>query len=708
MRDQRKTKAALIRELGQLRERNAELEAPETERRQIEEALRESEEKLRSILDSASDAIIYLDELGMIIEVNKKGTDIFGYAPRDAIGRSFTEFKFVPPEIMQDMIAELSSVFSTGGEGMKSLEAIHKDGSKVFIEAKGRLIERDNGTKGVLVVMRDVTHRKLAEKSLREREEHFLSLIENATDGITIVSNEGEIVYESPSTAPIFGYKVGEVTGKDIADYVHQDDVPRLAYLVAQLQENPGEAIHEEVRVMHKDGSWRVIEGVAKNLIHDPAVNGVVYYYRDTTEGRREEERRAEHAAALAMAKVYHSIRNQEALEQARGELRAAAQLRMINEVSHKISSMIDLDELLTYVAGSLQEAFDYYNVSIFLCDSTSGNLLLKASAGGYPGVVPLATFINVGEGMAGRAVQLGEGLLANDVRHEPNYCFSMELTEARSEVAVPLKIGATTLGVLDIKSANVGAFDKIDMFYVQTLADQLAVAVHNAQLYEQAQEIAAMRERQRLARDLHDAVKQTLFSACLIAEVLPDLWQRDPTEGLGSLKEMHGLVRGALAEMQTLLFELRPAALMDTSVDELLRQLTEAVANRSRISITLTVEGDGALPADVQVAFYRITQEALSNVSKHSGATEATVKLLCQPGSAELQIYDNGCGFDLQTMSPEHFGIGIMQERAEAIGATLSLKTDAGRGTEVVVAWPQNEGTTSGKTKLDTSDNCR
>jgi nitrate/nitrite-specific signal transduction histidine kinase len=117
-------------------------------------------------------------------------------------------------------------------------------------------------------------------------------------------------------------------------------------------------------------------------------------------------------------------------------------------------------------------------------------------------------------------------------------------------------------------------------------------------------------------------------------------------------------------------------------------------------------VEGGSGLPADVRVALYRITQEALNNVSKHSRATEATVKLLCQPGSAELHVCDNGCGFDLHVISPEHFGLDIMRERSEAIGAILNINTDVGHGTEVAIIWLRNEREVNGKAKPDTSDN--
>ena len=203
--------------------------------------------------------------------------------------------------------------------------------------------------------------------------------------------------------------------------------------------------------------------------------------------------------------------------------------------------------------------------------------------------------------------------------------------TEQPSEIAVPIRVGEDLVGVLDITSRGSHPLDEQDLFAAQTLADQLAIAIENSRLYQQAHELAASRERQRLARDLHDAVSQTLFSVSLIAEVLPRIYERDPEQGRQRLEELRQLTRGALAEMRTLLLELRPAALAEANLPDLLKQLGEAVVGRARIPVEVeTEEGCIVLPADVRVAFYRIAQEALNNVAKHSGASKARVSLTC------------------------------------------------------------------------------
>ena len=192
--------------------------------------------------------------------------------------------------------------------------------------------------------------------------------------------------------------------------------------------------------------------------------------------------------------------------------------------------------------------------------------------------------------------------------------------------------------------------------------------------LERQMKERVIIEERSRLARDLHDAVTQTLFSASLIADVLPRIWERNQDEGRRRLEELRQLTRGALAEAE---------------MGDLLRQLAESVTGRARVAVEVKEEGVCDLPPDVKVALYRIAQEALNNVAKHAGASQAQVAFAC--GAQEpvsLRIRDNGRGFDPASVPPEHLGLGIMRERAAAVGARLTIRSEVGRGTEIVVEW--------------------
>ncbi len=255
----------------------------------------------------------------------------------------------------------------------------------------------------------------------------------------------------------------------------------------------------------------------------------------------------------------------------------------------------------------------------------------------------------------------------------------------------VPLIIKEEAYGSLILYYREPRKFSAEEIELAASVGDQTALAIENARLRTQVERTAVAAERSRIARDLHDSVTQTLFSASLIAEVLPRLWERNRPESEKRLDELRQLTRGALAEMRTLLLELRPATLIEVEISELLRQLTEAITGRARVPITLDMQGSGPLPPDVKIAFYHIAQEALNNVAKHARAGHAAVTFKRRPDRAHLTVKDDGRGFVIDKVTPEHLGLSIMHERAEAIGARLEIESRLGHGTTVTVAWRRN-----------------
>ena len=251
----------------------------------------------------------------------------------------------------------------------------------------------------------------------------------------------------------------------------------------------------------------------------------------------------------------------------------------------------------------------------------------------------------------------------------------------------VPLAVKGRLIGVLSIGAADRNFFTAHDADLALTVANQAAITMVNVELNEHAQALAVLQERQHLAQNLHDAVNQSLFSAGLIAEVLPRLWERDQDEARRSLEDLRRLTRGAQAEMRALLAELRPSTLTDSSLDDLLRLLANALSGRTNLPVAVSVTGEFTLPAEVQVAFYRVCQEALNNVAKHAKASQVGIDLrhIQQPLGVELHIRDNGRGFDPILQSPSgHYGLAMMRERAELIGATLSVGNAEPHGTIV------------------------
>ena len=254
--------------------------------------------------------------------------------------------------------------------------------------------------------------------------------------------------------------------------------------------------------------------------------------------------------------------------------------------------------------------------------------------------------------------------------------------------IGIPLMVRDEFYGCLILLATDERCFRPARIQIACTISEYITLGLENTLSRVQAEQAAISSERARLARDLHDSVTQTLFSASLIAEVLPRLWEKDREEGVRQLFELQALTRSALAEMRGLLFELRPAALFKAPLPEILRHLVEGAAGRASIPIALTTGGKNPLPIEIKIAFYRIAQEALNNVVKHANATRASVQLERQPSHSLLIVTDNGRGFQPGNTSPGRLGLTIMSERAHGIGAQLTVQSTPGKGTQITVQW--------------------
>ncbi|MDX1993222.1 MAG: histidine kinase [bacterium] len=260
--------------------------------------------------------------------------------------------------------------------------------------------------------------------------------------------------------------------------------------------------------------------------------------------------------------------------------------------------------------------------------------------------------------------------------------------------VILPVLLREQVVALVTFSFSTIQTFSDEDRALMMAFTQLCAQALERVRLAEQAQEGAASQERQRLARDLHDAVSQVLFSATAMAEAVPRQWERNRERGKELLNEVIMLNRSAMAEMRTLLLELRPEAVGKTDLKMLFKQLIDAAKGRREIKGELVVNGDGApLPITVHVAFYRIAQESVNNIIKHSQASRFTIQLDQDAEQTQLTVYDNGRGFNMEHLSAG-LGMGNMRERAEAIGARFEMTSRPGDGTRIKVVWkyPQEE----------------
>lgn len=235
----------------------------------------------------------------------------------------------------------------------------------------------------------------------------------------------------------------------------------------------------------------------------------------------------------------------------------------------------------------------------------------------------------------------------------------------------------------------EVGAVDYIAKpFQIDDVVARVESQLTLRRIYEQANIIAMIHERERLSRDLHDAVNQTIFSISMISEMLLYQAQDGAPQLEQGIAQIHQLARIALSELRILLFELRPDNLLRAKLSDLLAQLTKTLSIRVNVKVELRLNETVQLPANVHLTFYRIAQEALNNIIKHANADEIIITLEVNKQLGQLILQDNGTGFMLTDTESHGFGLRNMQERAKSINADLTIASAPQTGTILTLLW--------------------
>ncbi len=499
----------------------------------------------------------------------------------------------------------------------------------------------------------------------------YQAIFDAAGDGLIISDVEtGRVVDANPAAIAMHGYAREEFIGLGSEGYINPNSARQFLTDLQTIR--PGD----------------VYEALSVHLRRDKT-----HFF---AEERRSALTRGERACVLSVIRdVSQRVEaEQYLLEQVETRTREQATLL---EVSQTLASALQLKPGL--ILDQLRSILDYTQAGLFALEGS--DLVPLAVRGPQPleqvvpfrirmnGPITLTTLFKDNAPIRIADVQSADSA-AQYLRSFLDNQAAMLLAGMRAWMWVPVAVKSEVIGAIGVAHNKLDYFTDHHANLALIVANQAAITMVNADLYEHAQALAALRERQRLAQDLHDAVNQSLFSAGLIAEVLPRLWERDKAEGRESLDDLRRLIRGALAEMRILLVELRPAALTDGDLGDLLRLLANALTGRAKIPVTVSVTGKGTLPAEAQVAFYRLCQEGLNNIAKHSKAKRVDIQLQYGPadGAVELRIHDDGRGFDSAKIRSGHYGLTIMRERAEAVGAVLSIESQPGQGADLAMRW--------------------
>jgi len=283
-----------------------------------------------------------------------------------------------------------------------------------------------------------------------------------------------------------------------------------------------------------------------------------------------------------------------------------------------------------------------------------------------------------------------------DDIRADPRFEWWPEAhPRMRSFLGVPLEFKGDIVGAFYLTDKE-GGFDEADVELVRGLAAHAAVVIENARLFEASRERSITEERSRLARDLHDSLTQRLFSLNLTLEAAAaTAVGPDPVPTMEAIREARALVDEALAELRTLIFELRPPALDADGLVGALRKHAELLSRAHAVAVTVTdarPPGAAGPAAKAERELWRVAEEALSNALRHAGASAVTVTLEADgSGGTVLSVADDGVGFDpdARSIASRRLGLVSMRERVEVVGGTFEIMSAPGRGTTVRATVP-------------------
>jgi len=361
-----------------------------------------------------------------------------------------------------------------------------------------------------------------------------------------------------------------------------------------------------------------------------------------------------------------------------------AEQFRVLAEVSQHIISLASVNELLNRIAHLIKDAFGYIHVGIGLVKDDQ--VVSKAEVGAFEEAY-CSISIPLGEGIWGRVAQEGVPIVSDHVNGEQRHKYMHDIG-IHSHLCVPLKIKDKVIGVMSAASDHAEAFDQSDKIIMQTLANQVSVAIDNARLYEQARHLAVLDERQRLGRELHDSVTQSLYGISLYAQAATGriaINQFDQAKEY--LNDIQNTAQESLADMRLLIFELRPPILEKEGLIPALQNRLMSVENRAKIKSNIKSNLTSRLPSHVEEGLYQIAREALNNIIKHARAKNILISVQKVQKCISMEIVDNGIGFEPKNACGQGcLGLVNMKELVQSQGWQLLIESSPGNGARIKV----------------------
>ena len=328
----------------------------------------------------------------------------------------------------------------------------------------------------------------------------------------------------------------------------------------------------------------------------------------------------------------------------------------------------------------------------VFVWDEKQSKVVPRVSHGFMSETLKVLHY-EKGEGMVGKVLETGEPLIAPEIdlaALRPDIRAAIVAEGIHSLVHLPIKVNEQTIGVFNVSFTRPEAITEDTARLFTALVQRAALSVENMKLFEQTKELAVVEERNRVARDLHDSAKQKAFAALAQLGAVNGILKKDPSNAWSHLMEAENLVYEVIQELTFLIQEMYPMALKEKGLATTLREYVFEWENRNGVMINLDIENPRRLDLEMEQAIYRMTQEALANVARHSQSDKVDVSLKYNDDCVAVTVEDNGQGFDVQHRSGG-MGLRIIKERAESLGGQACIESEPGVGTKVVITAPLN-----------------
>jgi len=611
------------------------------ERKQAENELRESEEKFRTIFESANDMIAYVDEFGTFIDINDKAEEIFGWKPEEVIGKNFTDFDIFGPETLNNVLERFAEAVRDETEQYAVYEAKRVDGSIVFIEVGATLIERNDGTKGILVILRDVTERKKAEDALRESETKFRTIFENANDEIVYLDMNGIVIDVNDRVEDIFGWSREEVLGKNFTDFMHmeQDTIERLTNLFKDGLSEETKS-HITMQVKHRNGSTVFVEASSRLVHRDENLEGILVILRDIT------------ARQLAEEKI----------------LQHNKQLTTLNDIGQTISQSFDLDKILNNALDKTLQILNIDNGIIALLDKEEKSLVLTVTRGAtdeqIQEISPIKLedsdiFSLMGESWEPIFLESIPDLLQSLPHKAINIAAEQRL---KSIMAVPLKAKGDLLGIMCSFTREDRVFNPEERELLITIGHQIGIAIENALLLEDASRAEALEELDLLRTELLASVSHELRTPLTsIKGLASTLTQEDVEWDSETQKDFLKIIDRESDILTHIVEDLMQMSQMESgimtmhkspnSISAVVSQLSDHLKNLVRKhEFEMNIpQGMPQIYTD-QIRMGQVITNLVSNaVSYSEEGTRITLEATSQNGTIVVSVSDQGIGISDQ-----------------------------------------------------------